>query len=177
MNAKVFTRGLWISFGGIAISIVVAVGAIYYLAGDLSAQADAIARVRAQVQDETVAVGNLASLKAQAPQAEQYQTAIDGLIPGQYGLVTFSQWFQDMGKQYGVTAAASFQGAVTPAQGTVPGTVVFSFNASGPPSNVETFLDAVSRRATGFLLSIDSFNVSMNGTDYQVAGRGTLFSQ
>ncbi len=177
MNGKVFARGLWISFGVIAVSIIAATAGIYYLAGDLSAQADAIVRARADVQNETVAVANLASLKAQAPQAEQYQAAIDRLIPGQYGLVTFSQWFQNEGKQYGVTAAASFQGAVTPAQGTLPGTVVFSFNASGPPPNVETFLDAVSRRATGFLLSIDSFNVSTNGADYQIAGKGTLFSQ
>ena len=177
MNAKVFARGLWISFGVIVVSIIFAIGAIYYLANDLSAQADAIVRARAQVQNETTAVGNLANLKAQAPQAEQYQAAINDLIPGQYGLVTFDQWFQGIGKQYGVTATAAFQGAVTPAQGSTPGTVAFSFNASGPPSNVETFLDAVSRRATGFLLSIDSFNVSMNGTDYQVVGKGTLFSQ
>lgn len=177
MNAKVFARGLWISFGVIVVSIIFAIGAIYYLANDLSAQADAIVRARAQVQNETTAVGNLANLKAQAPQAQQYQAAINDLIPGQYGLVAFGQWFQDTGKQYGVTATAAFQGAVTPAQGSTPGTVVFSFDASGPPSNVETFLDAVSRRATGFLLSIDSFDVSMNGTDYQVVGKGTLFSQ
>jgi Tfp pilus assembly protein PilO len=177
MNHKIFARRLWISFGVIAASIAVAVGAIYYLSGDLAVQAAAIVSARTKAQNQTAAVANLATLKAQAPQAAQYEAAFNKLLPSQYGLVTFNQWFANAGMQYGVTAGASFQGSATPSQGSTPGTTAFSFSVKGAPSNVEAFLDGVSKRATGFLLSIDSFDVSVDNGNYQVAGRGTLFSQ
>jgi hypothetical protein len=161
----------------IAVSIIAAIVAIYYLTDDLSAQAAAIVQARTAVQNANAAVANLASLKAQEPKAEQYQAAINDLVPSQYGLVTFNQWFGNLGKQFGVTAGASFQGAATSPQGTTPGTAGFSFSITGSPANVEAFLDGASRHATGFLLTFDSFNVSTNGPDYQVAGKGTLFSQ
>lgn len=61
MNEKVFARRLWISFGVIAVSIIAAIVAIYYLTDDLSAQAAAIVQARTAVQNANAAVANLAA--------------------------------------------------------------------------------------------------------------------
>src|SRR6185437_3548916 len=92
-----FTKQFWISLGIIAASIIIAVVVLNYFAGDMDAQASAIVSARGQAQAQTAAIANLAALKSQAPQAAQYQAAIDGLLPDQYNLVTFPQWFARLG--------------------------------------------------------------------------------
>ncbi len=170
-----FAKQLWIGFVIIAVSFFIAAAALYFFAGDLSANADAIVSARATVQNQTAAVANLANLEQQAPQAARYQAAMNQLLPDQYGIVPFAQWFGGVGKQYGVTANASFQGAMVQAQGTTPGTASFSFNAQGSPSNIVSFLNAVGAKSSGFLLTINSFDITVNGATANATGQGTLF--
>jgi hypothetical protein len=172
-----FAQRLWISFGIIVASIALAAGALYFFSGDLSANANAIVNARAALDEQAVAVANLASLKQQATQAAQYQAAISQLVPGQYGLVTFTQWFADQGKKYSVSANAAFQGAAVPAQGAAPGTAAFSFTAAGSLDGLTSFLDFIGAKSSEFLVSFNSFNVTGDGTNYSVTGQGTVFSQ
>lgn len=177
MGNERFTRHLWISFGIVAASIIIAGGALYFFANNLSASADAIVSARTAVNGQDAAVANLADLKQQAVQAAPYQTAIDELIPDQYGLVPFTQWFAQQGGPYNVAASAAFQGGVTPSSGSTPGNIAFSFTASGSLGNIISFLEFVSTQSSGFLVAFNAFNVTSNGTDYTITGGGTVFSQ
>jgi hypothetical protein len=175
MEKKRFTRQLWISFGIIVGGIAIAIGILTFFSGQISSEADAIVSDRATVRSNADAVANLAQLESGAPQAAQYQEAIDQLLPDQYGLVTFIQWFAQSGNKYGVTANAAFQGTVTPSAGTTPGTAQFSFSAQGSPSAVAAFLDGVSAKSSGFLLTLTSFDVTGGGSNENITGQGTLF--
>lgn len=170
-----FRKQFWISFGIIVASIAVAAGVLYYLSGDLSSQAATIALDRGEVQEKTDAVANLVSLESAAPQAAAYQAAMDQVLPDQYGLVTFTQWLSALGAKYGVTTDAVFQGSVVPPAGTTPGTAQFSFSAQGAPTDLTGFLDGMNERASGFLVSLSSFDVTNDGTNESMTGQGTLF--
>lgn len=172
-----FGRQLWISFGIIAVSIILAGGGLYFFGSDLSANADSIMLARTTLNDQDAAVTNLADLKRQGVQAAPYQAAIDQLVPGQYGLVPFSQWFAQEGTVYSVSANASFQGAAVPSAGAVPGTVAFSFTVTGSLSDVVSFFEFISTKSSGFLVAFNSFNVTNDGTGYTASGNGVVFSQ
>lgn len=172
-----FIKKLWISFGIIVASIVITVGAVYYFLGDMNKKVATIVGDRAAVQAQTNDVADLAVLEDGATQAEQYQTAMNQLLPDQYGLVTFGQWFSREGGEYNVTANASLQGAmVQPGTGTA-GVAQFTFSAEGPLSDLTTFLNVAEAKASGFLLSFSSFDVSSDGANYKITGQGVLFFQ
>lgn len=170
-----FKRQLWISIGIIAASIVVAAGVLYFLSGNISAEAQAIASGRAQVESEIDDIANLATLQEAAPQAARYQAAMDQILPDQYGLVTFTQWFATLGQKYGVTANATFQGSVVPPAGATPGNTQFSFDAEGTSEDLTAFLDGLNATSTGFLVTLTSFSVKSDGTSEDMTGQGTLF--
>jgi hypothetical protein len=172
-----FIKKLWISLGIIVASVVIAVGLVYYFLGGLSKKVTEIMTDRTMVQTQTSAVANLANLERGAAQAMQYQSALNQLLPDQYGLVAFGQWFAKEGQQYNVTANASLQGTPAQPQGATPGTASFTFNADGPLSSLTTFLDATAARSSGFLLTFSSFNLSSDGANYKITGQGTLFFQ
>jgi hypothetical protein len=175
MEKKRFVRQLWISLGIIVGSIAIAAGLLAFFSGDISAKADAIVGDRATVQSKTDALANLAQLESEAPQAAQYQLAIDQLLPDQYGLVTFTQWIAQLGVKYDVTTNAAFQGSVVPSAGATPGAAQFSFGAEGTPENIAAFLDGMNAKSTGFLVTLTSFNVTGSGSNENMTGQGTLF--
>ncbi len=171
-------RQLWIGLGIIAGSIALAAFAVSYYTGDLAAQADAVASDRATVQRQTESVSTLASLEHAVSEAAPYQTAINLLLPDQYGTVGFGQWFSQIGKQYGVAANARFQGdSVTAPEGSSPGSAGFTFDAEGSPSSLSAFLDGASMKAPGFLMSITSFDYtnSPGPAGAKVVGNGIVF--
>lgn len=172
-----FIRKLWISSGIILTSVVVLVGAIAYCINDLSVQAGAIVDDRASIQSRADAVADLAGLEAAMPAVGEYRSAINQLLPDQYGLVTFGSWFSRIGSQYGVTANATFQNSFVPAAGTSAGTAGFSFDAEGSPANIISFLDEIDTKSSGFLLAVTSFNFTSDGTNAKVTGQGTVFFQ
>jgi len=173
-----FKKKLWISFGIILGAIIIASVALYILSGDLDVQAKAIVADRAQIETQDEALSNLANLKASAPQAATYQAAINQLLPGQYGLVDFGQWLTARGQLYGVSATFSFQGnPPAPAPGDL-GTAPFSLTAQGPSiASLDDFLKDIETEAPGFLLSINSFTVTNNGSSPSLTAQGVLFFQ
>ena len=177
MEKERFTRQLWISLGIIVGSIALAAGLLAFFSGDISAKADAIVADRVPIQTKTNAVANLAQLEAAAPQAAQYQTEIDQVLPNQYTLATFTQWFAQLGAKNGVTTDAAFQGSAVPPAGIAPGTAQFSFDAEGPSANLIAFLNEMNAPSSGFLISIASFDVTTDGTNDKMTGQGTVFFQ
>ena len=175
MVKKRFTRQLWISFGIVVASIAIAAGAISFFSGSFSAQADVITQDRGEIQKNTDAVTYLSQLEAAAPQAAQYQAAIDQLLPDQYGLVTYTQWLAQLGAKYNVSTNAAFQGSVVTSTETTAGTAQFSFSAKGSPDNLTTFLKGMNDKTSGFLVSLTSFDVTSDGTNETVTGQGILF--
>jgi len=170
-----FVRQMWIGLGIIVASIALAAGAIFYYANDLSAQADGIVNDRTAMQRQTDSVTDLANLEHSVPQAAQYQVAMDRLLPDQYGLVTFGQWVSQLGQKHNVNANAQFQGAVTAPTGITLGNAGFSFDAEGSPADLASFLDEMTLKSSGFLLTLGSFDFTSNGTDSKVTGQGTVF--
>jgi hypothetical protein len=146
-----------------------------FFSGQISSEVDAIVSDRAMVRSKTDALADLAQLESGAPQAAQYQEAIDQLLPDQYGLVAFTQWLTQLGNKYGVTTNAAFQGSVTPSAGTTPGTAQFSFSAQGSPGALASFLDGMSAKSSGFLLTVTSFDVTGGGSNENMTGQGVLF--
>lgn len=172
-----FIRQFWIGVGIIIASIVIAAGVLFFLSGDLSSQAAAIAADRAVIQEKTNAVADLARLEADAPQAAQYQKEIDQLLPTQYGLVDFTQWLSQLGAKYSVTTDAAFQGSVVPPAGVTPGMAQFSFSAEGSPTDLIAFLGGMNATSSGYLISLGSFNVTNSENNEKIAGQGTVFFQ
>ena len=171
-----FLRQLWISSGVIVVSILAAAYGIYFYSGDLSAQADKIVNDRAVIQQQTDSIGDLANLERAVPQAAQYQAAMNRLLPDQYGIVTLGEWFTQTGGKYGVSANAQLQGgsALSP-QGLTPGSASFSFDAEGPPASLLSFLDEISSKSPGFLISLGQFDFTNSGTSAKVTGHGIVF--
>jgi len=172
-----FARQFWISLAIILASAALAALAIYYLGGDLAAQAIATVNSRSEAQGQVATLQNLANLKSQAPKAAQYQAAMNRLLTDQYGLVAFAGWFSKLGTQYGITANATLQGNGTPGSGSTPGTESVTFDVEGPPDIVTQFLDIVSTKAAGFLFTINTYDVELDGSNYRVTGQGTVFSR
>jgi Tfp pilus assembly protein PilO len=177
MVSEHFERKLWIGFGIIVASIIIAGGASYYFAGDLSANAAAIVSARGALDEQNASIANLAGLKQQAAQAAQYQTAMNHLLPDQYGLVIFTQWFAGQGTQHSVSASANFQGVAIPSNVTLAGAAPFTFSATGSLANLASFMDAISARSSDFLIAVNSFNVTTVDGGYSITGDGVVFSR
>ncbi len=172
-----FKRQLWLSIGIVAGSIVVASVAFYVLSVSLSDEASKIVLDRATIDTQTSALGSLASLKSDAPQAARYELAMRSLLPDQYKIVGFGQWLSAIGAKHAVLTSFSLQGAITPAGKGVAGTAGFSMNAEGSHDAIIAFLKDLESEAQGFLLSLDTFDIAKSGDHERITARGVLFFQ
>lgn len=173
-----FARKAWISLLIILGSIIVASVVLYYFSNDIAFQASKIASERKAVNGQNSALGSLASLKSDAPKADAYAVAINQLLPDQYGIVNFSSWLDAIAKKYNVTVTLSLSGSGVPsAQPTPssPGTVDFSFTASGSTGNVTQFLKDAEMESSGFLFNLGSFDYTTEASSEKVNAQGTLF--
>jgi len=172
-----FKKQLWISSGIIGGSIIAALIAIYFFSSSLAAATQKIIADRSLVASQTSALASLADLKRDAPLALRYEAAINKLLPSQYTLIGFGQWLEGRAAQYGVTTNFSFQGAPVPATPDTFGTAVFSAEAEGPAANITAFMKDIEMQAPSFLLTLDSFDFTNNGTTSRATMGGTLFFQ
>lgn len=172
-----FTKQLWISFGIIFGSIIAAAAGLYVLSGSLDTSVAKIVRTRTLLATQAAAVGSLAELKKDAPVAQQYQNAINQLLPDQYGLIGFNSWISGIASNHSVSATVSFQGnPVIPSAGT-PGTAAFSMTVTGPISNVTAFIQDIETQEPAYLLSLSSFDLTDDGTTATFTGQGNLYFQ
>jgi hypothetical protein len=174
MNDR-FKKYLRIGIGVILGSMVIALVAFYFLAQNLRAQADDIVAKKTTAKSEANAVADFAALESDAPQAMQYDAAIQKLLPTQSGLIAFNTWVSQIATKYGVIATAAYQGDPTLPTGAVPGSASFTMTAQGPENSIAPFIDYLSAHAVGFLLSFGSFNFTNNKTQENFTGQGTLY--
>jgi len=173
-----FNRRLLLSVGVIAVSVIATVAALVYLSGDLGTYASKLVSSRVTMQANTAALARLAELKRDSQPAAVYQAAINSLLPTKNNLINVPPAITALATADGVTATFSFQGnpSVPPA-GSV-GTVPFSLGAQGPLNNVTSFLADVETKTTGFLLTINSFDVVNNGAGTaNLTGNGVIYFQ
>jgi hypothetical protein len=176
MNNK-FKKSAWISFGIIFVSIVIASGVFYYFSADLKLQADKVTRDRGILSDQNSALSNFAELKKDSTQAEVYAAAMNRLLPDQNGLVGFGGWLDQIAKKYQVTDTFSFEGGTNPAAGANPGTVNFSLESEGTISNIGQFVKDIESQSTGYLFSLNTFDLDNNNGAAKLTAQGTLFFQ
>lgn len=178
-----FKRRLIISTSIILGSAVAATFAIYFLGNSIGGLAKKIVAEKASINQKTGALAVFAALKQQSAQAAVYQTAIDGLLPTQNGLIGFTQWVSGIAATHQVAVNVSFQGggaSFVPASDTAAdfqniGQTDFSISASGGINNLTAFLNDIESESPGFLLQITSFNIANNGGNYQFSGQGVVF--
>lgn len=173
----VLKKRLWVSFGIIFGTIIVASAAVYYYAGEVHDEAGKIVVDRTLIAQQEAALSNLAALKQDAPKAAQYEAAINQLVPDQYTLITFSKWLTTIAQKYNVTAGSSFGGNPSnPGAGT-PGVESFSLQAQGNQNDMVKFLQDIETESAGFLLSIDGFDFTTDGANSRITANGRLFFQ
>jgi len=168
-------RQLWTSLSIIVGSIIAVTIGLNILSGDITILAGKISSDRSLIDQQTGILAILASLKAQEPQAAVYQSAMDGLLPTQDGLIDFTSWIADAAKADGVSAQVAFQGAVTPGTGVTPGNAGFSFTVTGPLNAISAFLSDIETKKTGFIIQINSYDLSDQNEGYQLTGQGSTF--
>ena len=172
-----FRKQLLVDFGVILGAVVITSGAIYFLSGDLTAQADKIVADKTLTARQTAAVGTLASLKSEAPIAADYEAAMGKLLPTHDGLINFPQWLTSVGSSHHVSVSFAFQGGATPAAAAVAGSDPFSLSASGSSEDLLAFITDIETQSQAFLLSIDSLSFTNDVGGYRLSATGKVFSR
>ncbi len=170
-----FKKRLWIRAGVIVGSIAIAIGAFWYFAGAIKAQATRVAAFKEDAASNANAAAQLAALERAAPQAANYAAALQNLLPDQSSLINFSAWLSAAATRYGVQAAAAFRGNPVPPAGTAPGTAAFTMTVQGPEGSIAPFLDYLTRNDPGFIVSFSSFDYTNNRTQENLTAQGTTY--
>jgi len=172
-----FAKQLWISFGAIVLSIIAASGALFYFAGDIDSQVEKISNDRLLAAESVAALGVLAQLEKDAPDAAKYAAAMDALVPTHDNLIGVPAWISTIAAKDRVTASLSFLGNNTPASVSSPGTDGFSLVVDGALPDISTFIDDLESNSPQFLLSIGSVDLVSNGGSYRLTSQGMVFSR
>jgi hypothetical protein len=172
-----FKRQMLLNFGIIFVAIAAATVGLYVLSGDLAAQAQKIIVDKALINKQTAILGILANLKSDAPVAARYADAMKKLLPIHDDLINFPQWLTALGRAHDVSVSFSFRGDNTAATDAVAGTDGFTLGASGSATNLIAFLQDLEVKASGFLLSIDTFDLVGDSGGYRLSAQGRLFSR
>ncbi len=170
-------RPLLVSFGMVAVAVGAATYGLYYFSNDITAQTDKIVSDKTLLAQQTAAVSILARLKSDAPQAAVYAAAMDKLLPTHDGLIGFQQWLLDRGRADNVAVSFSYRGNNTPASPGNAGSDGFSLIVDGGGSAIMAFLGDIETKADAYLLSVDSFTLTSNGSSYELSIQGRVFSR
>jgi hypothetical protein len=175
-----FNRQLWMSFGIILGSIVIASGVLYYLAGGISGMAGKIVADRKLISQQTGAITTLAELKQDAAAAGPYEAAMDELLPTQDGLIGFPGWVQKIGNSDQVAVTTTFN-PNSVSQNNVPGgatpsSIGFSLQAQGSAGALAAFLKDIQSQP-GFFVQIVSFDLVGGGSNDMLSAQGNVYTR
>ncbi|MDE2019777.1 MAG: hypothetical protein KGJ13_05535 [Patescibacteria group bacterium] len=177
MPDAIFKKQLWVSFGIIAGSAVIAGVLIFILSARAGRIAASIIATRNALAEQSAETGVLASLKADAQTATNYEDAMGKLLPTADSVISFSDQVRQLAQQNGVAVSFAFQGNTVPAAGLTPGYIGFTLNASGPLAGLRAFWEAVEVRAPIFLSKFETLDLSQGGSGYTLAVAGKVFFQ
>jgi len=172
-----FKKQWWLSFSIVLGSMIVAALAVYYISEMLGAQGDKIINDKTLIARQAASLGVLAALEHDAPVAAEYTAAMNKILPTHDDLIGFSAWLTGIGTTHNVSVSVSFTGQNLAATASVPGSDSFSLQATGAASDLTAFLADIETNVPGFLLSIDSFSLVNNGSNYELTAQGRVFSR
>lgn len=172
---KKFKKEVWIGVGLILGSIAIFLVASTLLSDQMAAMSKSVAEGRVRIAKRAELLGNLAQIKTMGSEAAIYQQKMNSILPSEEQLLNFPQILSSLASTRGVSFSFSFRGAPTKPQGTSPGVVAFTLDSSGSMDALDLFLNDIEPKATKFLISIDSFNLSESGQDYAINIQGRAF--
>jgi hypothetical protein len=168
-------RQIWISLSIIVGSLILAAAAIYFMSLGIASTVNKIVADRAVVEQQASALGIIAALKSQEPQANVYAAAMDSVLPTQSELLQFSPWIQKIAQNDSVTVQVAFEGTSVPSGENIPGNEAFSLTINGSLNEIADFLSDIETKQPGFLLNITSYDLTYQNSDYQMAGQGVAY--
>lgn len=170
-----FRRELIVSLAIMGGSIVVSALVLFLLSRDLQSQAEKVVADRALINQRAAVVAALASLKTDASRAELYKRAMDKILVSQDQLLDFPRWLDGLSRVREIGLTFLFQGSQVAPQGDSPGYIAFSVDLIGKLNNLVDFLKDVEFQSPRFLVSLDSIDLTRNGSDYRILSQGRVF--
>ena len=175
MDPVMFKKRFLIGAGIVTASLIIFVGAAFFLGNDITTQASAITAARSNAADQSAMVNAYSVLKSDAATAATYQAAMDKLLPSQNDLIGFQSQIDNIAHNDGVDLTFTFSGSSTPPVNTAPGSIGFTLSAIGPLQSIINFLSDIESRAPIALSKFDAFTVTQEGSNYGLDGTGHVF--
>ncbi len=171
-----FQKKIWLGLGLIVSGIVVFGALSFWLARKIESDANRAAVTQASVASYSRAVAILAELKSKATEVETYGNRLDALLPAKGDLIELPKFLEDRGRIHQVSVKFSFKGGpATEPQGTQPGSVGFSLDATGSSERLRNFMSDLETGSAKFMSVLDSLDVNLSGNEYRVTAQGRAF--
>ena len=178
-----FRRQIVFSFAIIAGSILVLGAALYFLFFSLSAQSEEIIAAKAAIAERTSTLEALTTLKKEAAEALRYKGALDRILVSRDQLLDFPAWLSSLARGRRVEMQSAFVSEGVDPGETNAGYVGFSIYASGGAEDIIAFLEDAELKAPGFLVGLESFDLSGGGSinltagvsDYRISSKGKVY--
>ncbi|TSC59496.1 MAG: hypothetical protein LiPW15_801 [Parcubacteria group bacterium LiPW_15] len=123
-------------------------------------------------------ISNLADIKKSSQEVSLYAQKMNSLLPMQEQLLNLPQALQSSASAHAVTFSFSFRGVPILPQTNAAGIAAFSLDSSGKLENLLLFLNDIEPKATRYIISIDTFDLSQVGEgNYHLVLQGRAFFQ
>jgi Tfp pilus assembly protein PilO len=172
-----FKREIWLGVGIILGSIIIFLVSSTLFSDRMAASSQKISSTRMEIAKRTDLIVNLANIKNTSAEAEIYQQKMNSLLPSQEQLLNFPQALGALATAHGVTFSFSFRGTLTLPTALTPGVAGFSMDTNGTLDQLKIFLNDIEAKASRFMLSVDTFDLSQTATAYSMSIQGRSFFQ
>lgn len=156
-------------------SIVVFIAVFYFFSKSLNTIAKDIAGDRFLISKNTALLGNLATLKNDEQESVRYEKAMKKLLASKDQLINFPRWLEGLALARRVEMNFSFSGSEIAPQENYPGYINFSLNIAGTFDAVTAFIKDIETGAPRFLVSLNTFDATRNGSGYRIIFQGRVF--
>lgn len=175
-RAKQSRRRIFGDAGIIIGSLLIAGAVLYWFGGFLGAKAEKIAADRGLIHRRSKILETLAELKRVAPEAAQYKTKIDAVLPAKDQLLDFPGWFEGFARVHQLKLVASFQQAgQVEAKNDSAGYISFGASAEGQYENIVAFLKDVENNPQRFFVDITTIAIEKRIGNYSASMSGKVF--
>ena len=177
MNASLASlkREIIITSALVAGSLLLFMIAFWAIMGRIDTAVASIKLARATLKSNAQAVSALATLKQNAPQADQYEKQINLLLPKREELLGVTRAIDAIARAHNVTFHFSFQNVNGPASLGVPGYVAFNLDADGKYEDVRDFWNDLESKTSRFVMRFGGISVEASGAGYKMSGQGKVF--
>lgn len=168
---KNFTRTVGIAAG----TIVVLLGAIWYVKSEIDRKFLIVGQIRSELQAKEVSLSDLAKLQGDAEKAKSYGPQLDRLFTTKDQLLSFSADMSFLAKQSGFSGSPQFRDETAPPSTDLQKTN-FSLTLEGTKdfSDFATFLGAVEK--SKYFVRLATLDVSHEGGVFRVTANGYVLS-